>query len=223
MHTVSDWIIPVCIQGCTNPRMHMGISVHAIPVCIRGSPWSPFAYGDQDQSPYAYGVYLSCNPRSPYAYRDWSWSPYAYGDSMSCNPRMHTGVCAIHVCIWGSWRTQYAYGDSMTHNPCMHTGIVQSPYALCTRGLHDMLFLYAYGDWHIIPVIPEAERYPLNAKNIGMGSDIPEGEWGAISRNPQIISKWEVEQSQMQMWSDMISLNANGEQCKQYDALLMQY
>jgi hypothetical protein len=30
--------IPICIQGCANPCMHTGISVHAIPTCIRRSP-----------------------------------------------------------------------------------------------------------------------------------------------------------------------------------------
>ena len=72
-------IFPVCIRlvteispyaygDCTNPRMHTGITCHAIPVCIRGSL------------------------RSPYAYGDWFWSLYAYGDCMTCNPRMHTGI-----------------------------------------------------------------------------------------------------------------------------------
>jgi hypothetical protein len=50
-------IFPVCIRlvteispyaygDCTNPRMHTGITCHAIPVCIRGSLRSPYAYGD---------------------------------------------------------------------------------------------------------------------------------------------------------------------------------
>ena len=40
-----------------NPCMHTGIMCHAIPipVCTRGSIKSPYTYGDQDQSPYAYG------------------------------------------------------------------------------------------------------------------------------------------------------------------------
>ena len=50
-------IFPVCIRlvteispyaygDCTNPRMHTGLTCHAIPVCIRGSLRSPYAYGD---------------------------------------------------------------------------------------------------------------------------------------------------------------------------------
>ena len=81
-------IFPVCIRLVTeispyaygertNPRMNMGIMCHAIPVCIRGSQWSPYAYGDQDQS------------------------SYAYRDCMSCNPRMHTGISVLPICIRG--------------------------------------------------------------------------------------------------------------------------
>ena len=64
---------------------------------------------------------------------------------------------------------------------------------------------------------------PWMQKNIKMGSDIPECEWGSISRNAQIISKWGAEHyPRMQMGSNMmISLNANGERCNQYAALLL--
>ena len=46
--------------------MHMGITVHVIPVCIRGSRCNGFVR-----------------------------SPYAYGDPMDNNPRMHMGICAF--------------------------------------------------------------------------------------------------------------------------------
>jgi hypothetical protein len=107
MHTVSNWKIPVCIQGCANPHTHTEISVHPIPICIRGSSKSSYAYGD-------------C-----------FWSPYAYGDYMTSNSRMHTGILmrCIHVCI---------------------RGLILIP--VCIRGLHVMRSLYAYGDFHAIPV-----------------------------------------------------------------------
>jgi hypothetical protein len=74
--------------------MHTGISVHPIPVYIQGSSKSPYAYGDQDQSLYAYGDCIlipvcirelhdmQTGPRK---------SPYAYGDQD-----------VIPVCIHGS-------------------------------------------------------------------------------------------------------------------------
>jgi len=59
--------------------------------------------------------------RSPYAYGDLNQSQYAYGDHR--DPRMHTGMAwhVIPVCIWGFVRSQYAYGDISVTN-CMHTG-----------------------------------------------------------------------------------------------------
>jgi len=58
MHTGSDWKIPVCIQGLHyNPRMHTGITCHAIPVYIRGLILTPICMRGFD--------------RSPNAYRDW--------------------------------------------------------------------------------------------------------------------------------------------------------
>ena len=50
-------IFPICIRlvteispyaygDHTTPRMHTGITCHVIPVCIRGSLRSPYAYGD---------------------------------------------------------------------------------------------------------------------------------------------------------------------------------
>jgi len=86
---------PVCAQlhyaygeWLKNPRMHMGISVHPIPVCIQGSWKSPYAYGDYILIPVCIrGLH---DLRSLYAYGDWSWPPYAYRDLI--NPRMHTGI-----------------------------------------------------------------------------------------------------------------------------------
>ena len=64
---------------------------------------SPYAYGDQDQFPYAYGDCLYVIPVCILGSR--------------CNPRMHTGIgwTLIPICIQG-----------FVH-PCMHTGIFQSP------------------------------------------------------------------------------------------------
>jgi hypothetical protein len=70
-----------------SPRMHTGISCHAIPVCIRGSIKSPYTYGDQDQSPYAYGDYMTCDPRIHMG--------------IKINPRMHTEIDQIPICIRG--------------------------------------------------------------------------------------------------------------------------
>ena len=39
-------ISPYAYEDRTNPHMHMGITCHAIPVCIRGSLRSLYAYGD---------------------------------------------------------------------------------------------------------------------------------------------------------------------------------
>jgi len=206
MHTVSDWKIPICIRGRANPRMHTGISVHAIPVlCIRGSPWSPFAYRDQDQSPYAYEDYMSCNPRMHTGI--FMQSSYAYGDlrdphmhtGIDLDPRMHTGIVChvIPECIWGFAWSLYAYWDH--GDPSMHTGIAYQS-------------LYAYRD------------HECKVNKHQMGSHIAKREWGAISRNAQVISKWGAQRyPRTQMGSDMISPNANGEWCKQYDVLLMQW
>ena len=112
MHTVSDLNISVCIQGSCkslyaygdyvscDPRMHTGIAV--IPICIRGLQWSPYAHGDQDQS------------------------PYAYKDYMSCNPRMHTGISVIPICIRGLilipvciWELQGVIGSHHGESLCL--------------------------------------------------------------------------------------------------------
>ena len=119
MYTGSEWKIPVCIQGCKHPRMHMGISVHPIPVCIEGSWKSLYAYRDYILIPvFIRGLH---DMWSLYAYGDLSWPPYAYGDLI--DPRMHTGIdldphmhkgiaChVIPVCIWGSIKSPYIHGD----------------------------------------------------------------------------------------------------------------
>jgi len=113
-----------------NPRMHTGIMCHAIPVCIWELIKSPYTYGDQDQSPYAYVRGLH-DMQSPYAYGDQDQSPHAYGDQsnprmhmkVKINPHMHTGIAChvIPVCILGS-----------ICNPRMHTGIFAIP--VCIRG-----------------------------------------------------------------------------------------
>jgi hypothetical protein len=48
---------------------------------------SLYAYGDQDQSPYAYGDCMSWDPRMH--------------TGIKINPRMHTEIAEIPVCIWG--------------------------------------------------------------------------------------------------------------------------
>jgi len=137
VHTGSDWKIPVCMQGCANPHMHMGISVHPIPVCNRIAQISVCIQGSRSIPVCIRGLHLDPLMQtgitwhaipvcirglilipvcirgfswSPNAYGDWSWSPYAYGDRMSVIPE----------CIWGS-----------RYNPSMHTGICTIP--LCIR------------------------------------------------------------------------------------------
>ena len=44
-------------------------------------------YGDQDQSPYAYGDYMTCDPRMHMG--------------IKINPHMHTGVSKFPVCVQG--------------------------------------------------------------------------------------------------------------------------
>ena len=77
---------------------------------------SPYAYGYQDQSPYAKVDYILI----PVCIR-----------GLHINPHMHTGICA----------SLYAYGDRMDTNPHMHTGIFASLYAYgdfsVTPGMHN--------------------------------------------------------------------------------------
>ena len=89
----------------------------------------PYAYGDQDQSPYADGdqvnphmhMGIACHAIPVCMYRDQNQSPYAYGDHR--DPHMHTGITwhIIPVCIRGFVRSPYAYGDVSVANH-MHTG-----------------------------------------------------------------------------------------------------
>jgi hypothetical protein len=60
---------------------------------------SPYAYGGQDQSPYANGDHMSCNPRMHTGIT--SCDPCMH-TGIKNNPRMHTGITKIPVCIWGS-------------------------------------------------------------------------------------------------------------------------
>jgi hypothetical protein len=102
------------------------------------------------------------NMKSPYAYGDQDQSLYAYRDQV--NPRMHTGIAyhAIPVCIQGSksipvciWRSPYAYGDRMTRNPCMRIrGFMRSPYAYGDISVTNRLHTGNISIWEIKSCFP---------------------------------------------------------------------
>jgi len=96
-----------------NPGMHKGITCLAIPV-------SPYTYGDQDQSPYAYGDYMTCDPRMHMG--------------IDLDPHMHTGIFVIPVCIRGLFLIPVCIQGSHDIIP------------VCIQGLHDMRSPFAYGD-----------------------------------------------------------------------------
>jgi hypothetical protein len=96
--------------------------------------WNTHTYGDQDQSPYAYGYHTGITWHViPVCIQGFVWSPFAYRD-ISVTNRMHTGIIPIweiKSCIpmrklRGS---PYAYGDGSLKSS--HMGIPVRIMKLC--------------------------------------------------------------------------------------------
>jgi len=86
IHLVTE-ISPYAYEDCVNPRMHTGISVQEIPVCIQGFARPRMHTGiDLDPSMHA-GITCHAIPICIWGF--------------SCDPCMHAGICAIPVCIQG--------------------------------------------------------------------------------------------------------------------------
>ena len=104
---VARWIRILRMHNMHTPRPKQ-IAWHEIPVYIRGSRSIPVCIRGSSESPYAYGIACHAIPvciqgskSIPVCIRRSQRSPYAYGDHMTRNPRMHTGICVIPVCIRG--------------------------------------------------------------------------------------------------------------------------
>ena len=101
---------------------------------------SPYAYGDLDQSPYAYGG--SKDPRM------------CTGIAWHINPVCIRGSRSIPICIWGSRRSPFAYGDHMTKIPVCIWGFTRSQYAYGDISVTNRMHTGNISIWEIKSWIP---------------------------------------------------------------------